>query len=304
MRPFRFGILTKGAPTAKAWHDLLGRVQDAGFSSLLIPVHSTPQFSPAAALADAAARTQLRIGTLVANNDLQHPALLARDAATLALLSDGRFELGIGVGWMERDYQQLGLPLDPGPERVARLAESIEILRRLWGGHEVSYDGDHYQVAGCTGTAVPPVPLLVGAGGRRMLALAAATADIVSLSRDMSAGSTSPEIALDAALESVERKAGLVRALAGEPGPELNILCVRTAVGPDARVHLDKYVATTGVSLQTARETPEHLLAASPQELSDLLQERRARTGINYYVIRDADLHQARVIVERLSGVS
>jgi len=304
VRPFRFGVLTKGAPTRKAWHERLGRVQDAGFSSLLVPVHTTPQFSPVAALADAAARTSLRIGTLVHNNDLQHPALLARDATTLALLSDGRFELGIGAGWMERDYRQLGLRLAPGRDRVGRLAEAIEILRRLCRGEEVSCRGDHYQVEGCAGMAGPPVPLLIGAGGPRMLRLAASAADIVSFSRDMSAGSTPHEIAMDAALESVERKKRLLYAHTGGRDVELNILCVRTAIGTGAQAQLDRYSAMTGVTRQTARETPEHLLAASPAELSDLLYERRARTGISYYVIRDADLDQASVIVRKLSGAT
>jgi probable F420-dependent oxidoreductase len=303
-RPFRFGILTKGAPTRNAWLDLLARVQDAGFSSLLVPMHSTPQFSPFVALADAAARTSLRIGTLVQNNDLQHPALLARDAMTLALLSDGRFELGIGAGWMERDYRQLGLPLDPGRDRVARLAEAIEIIRRCWSGEEVSFRGVHYNLDTFRGLRGPSVPLLVGAGGERMLRLAAESADIVSFSRDMSAGSTPHEIAVDASMESIESKARTLwahlKARAAEV--ELNILVTRTGIGAEAAGRLDRYVSATGVSLQTARETPEHLLASSPEELADLVHERRARTGISYYVLRAPDLNQVRRLVECLAG--
>jgi probable F420-dependent oxidoreductase len=305
VNPFRFGILTKGAATRKAWLELVGQVDDAGFSTLLVPMHSTPQFAPAAALADAAARTSLRIGTLVQNNDLQHPALLAREAATLAVLSEGRFELGVGAGWMERDYQQLGLTLDTGAERVSRLAEAIEVIRRSWMGEEFSFHGKHYHVESLRGLAAPSIPLLVGAGGDRMLRLAAETADIVSMCRRMSAGSTPHEIATDASLESTERKAAAVRARLGPRAAEveLNILVVRAAIGIDARAKLDDYVAMTGVNPQTARDTPENLLASSLDEAVDVLQERRARTGISYYVFRDQDLDQARMLVERLAGI-
>ncbi|MGF1425333.1 TIGR03621 family F420-dependent LLM class oxidoreductase [Kitasatospora sp. LaBMicrA B282] len=304
MNPFRFGILTKGAPSGRAWRELLARLDDTGISSLHLPMHSTPQFSPGAALADAAARTSLRIGTLVRNNDLQHPALLAREATTLALLSDGRFELGIGAGWMDRDYQHFGLPLAPGGERVSRLAEAVEVVRRCWSGAEFSFHGKHYTIESLQGLPGPAVPLLVGAGGGRMLRLAAETADIVSFSRNLAAGSTPHEIAVDASLESTERKARVLREHLGARAAEveLNVLVVRAGLGADARAKLDHYVSDTGVSAQTARETPETLLGASVDELVDLLQERRARTGISYYVLREPDLDLARSLADRLSG--
>lgn len=306
MNAFRFGILTKGAATRRAWLELVRRTEDAGFDTLLIPSHSTRQFSPAVALADAATRSSLRIGTLVHNNDMQHPVLLAREAATLAVLSEGRFELGLGAGWMERDYQQLGLPLAAGGVRVSRLAEAIEVIRRCWSGEEFSFHGEHYRVESLSGLAAPPVPLLVGAGGDRMLRLAADSADIVSLSRCLSAGSTPGEIAADASLESTERKSALVRARLGARAAEveLNILVVRAATGVDARAKLDDYVTTTGVNPRTARETPENLLASSPDEAVDVLHERRARTGISYYVFRDQDLDQVRTLVPRLAGTA
>ncbi|HZM75682.1 MAG TPA: TIGR03621 family F420-dependent LLM class oxidoreductase [Candidatus Limnocylindrales bacterium] len=306
MNTFRFGILTKGAATAKAWLELLRRVEDAGFSTLLIPAHSTPQFSPAVALADAAARTSLRIGTLVHNNDMQHPALLAREVATLAVLSEGRFELGVGAGWMERDYQQLGVGLERGARRAARLAEAIDVMRRCWSGEEFSYDGAHYRLESFKGLAAPSIRLLVGAGGQQMLRLAADCADIVSLSRSMSAGSTPRQIAADASLESTERKAGAVRARLGARAAqvELNILVVRAAIGVDSRAKLDDYVTATGVTARTARETPENLLASSLEEAVDLMLERRARTGISYYAFRDQDLEQVRPLVARLAGTT
>jgi probable F420-dependent oxidoreductase len=306
VNPFRFGILTKGAATRKAWLELLCQVEDAGISTLLVPAHSTPQFSPAVALADAAARTSLRVGTLVQNNDMQHPALLAREAATLAMLSEGRFELGVGAGWMERDYQQLGTTLESGGKRVSRLAEAIEVMRRCWSGAEFTFHGRHYHIDSFKGLAAPSIPLLVGAGGDRMLQLAADSANIVSLSRSMLAGSAPREVATDASLESTVRKAEAVRARLGARAAEveLNILVVRAAIGAGARAQLDDYATATGVSRQMARETPENLLAASPDEAAELVQERRARTGISYYVFRDQDLDQARTLVQKLTGTA
>lgn len=303
-RPFRFGVLTKGAPSRAAWHELLGRVEGGGYSALHMSLHTTPQYAPFVALADAAARTALTVTTLVHNNDLQHPALLARDATTLAQLSDGRFELGIGAGWMERDYHQLGLPMDPGPLRVDRLTEAIEIIRRTWSAEPYTFEGKHYTVRDLQGLAGPRVALLVGAGGERMLRLAARTADIVSFSRSMSAGSTAREVAVDASLESTERKAAVVREHLGDRAAEveLHILVVRAGTGPDAQRQLDEYAAASGVSDGTARQTPEHLLGRDPQELEDLLLERRARTGISYYVFRDAHLDLVRPVIERMAG--
>jgi probable F420-dependent oxidoreductase len=303
-RRFRFGILTKGAPSRAAWLELLARAEGAGFGTVHVPLHSAPQFSPFVALADAAARTSLRLATLVHNNDLQHPALLGRDATTLALLSEGRFELGIGAGWMERDYRQLGIPMDAAGERVGRLAEAIEILRRGWSGERFSFRGAHYALEDFQGLPGPPVPLLVGAGGDRMLRLAARTADIVSFSRSMSAGSAPGKIAADASLESVERKSQRLRGYLGSRAPdvELSILVVRAGTGPGARAQLREYAAATGVSGWTARHTPEHLLGSGVNELVDLIEERRARTGISYYVFRDAHLDLVRPLVERLAG--
>jgi alkanesulfonate monooxygenase SsuD/methylene tetrahydromethanopterin reductase-like flavin-dependent oxidoreductase (luciferase family) len=205
---------------------------------------------------------------------------------------------------MERDYRQLGISMDPGWRRVDRLAEAIEILRGSWTGEPFSFHGKHYTVEGMQGLAGPRVPLLVGAGGERMLRLAARSADIVSFSRSMSAGSTAREIAVDASLESTERKVALLRGYLGDRAVdvELHVLVVRAGTGAEAERQLDEYVSATGVSEAIARQTPEHLLGRDPRELADLLQERRARTGINYYVFRDAHLDLVRPVVERLAG--
>lgn len=300
-RPFRFGIFTKVAADRAAWHDLLDRVQGGGFDTLHFALHAAPQFAPFVALADAAARTSLIIGTLVHNNDLEHPALVAREAMTLALLSEGRFELGIGAGWMDRDYRQLGIPMNPGRVRASRLAEAIEIVRGSWTGEPFSFHGKHYTVQDLQGLAGPRVPLLIGAGGDWMLRLAARTADIVGLTRGFWEGSIARDIAQD---PSLERKAATLRGYLGDRAAdvELHHTVVRVGTGAEASRQLDEYVSACGVSEETARRTAENFLGRDTQELADMLQERRARTGISYYTFHYQHLEVVRPVVERLAG--
>ena len=113
LRPFRFGIQASKADSRKQWIDLAKTTEDHGFSSLTMPDHFTDQLAPVPALMTAAdATTKLRIGALVWDNDYKHPVVLAKELATMDLLSDGRLEIGIGAGWMISDYEQAGMVYD------------------------------------------------------------------------------------------------------------------------------------------------------------------------------------------------
>src|SRR5204862_8221944 len=99
MRPFRFGVNVRTAASQAEWADKARKVEALGYSILLVPDHLAELLAPFPALASAAAATtRLRVGTAVLNNDFRHPVLLARAAATLDLLSDGRFDLGPAAG--------------------------------------------------------------------------------------------------------------------------------------------------------------------------------------------------------------
>ena len=133
----------------------------------------------------AEATTHLRIGTNVLNNDFRHPVLVAREAATVDLLTEGRFQLGLGAGFMQAEYDQMGVRFDPGGRRVERLAEAVRLLKGLFTGQPVTFVGHHYHV---TQHQLQPLPvqrphppLLIGGNGRRLLTLAAQEADIVGL---------------------------------------------------------------------------------------------------------------------------
>src|SRR5438094_8938838 len=183
-RPFRFAAQIAGAGSAREWADHARKAEDLGYSTLTMPDHFGDQLAPVPALMAAAAATaELRIGTLVFCNDYKHPLVLAKEAATLDVLSDGRLELGLGAGWMRTDYEQAGIPYDPPATRVDRLEAAIATMKRL------------FVEAAPQPVQRPHPPIIIGGGGRRVLSHAAREADIVSVNPDLRAGLGGPETA-------------------------------------------------------------------------------------------------------------
>ena len=184
-RPFRFGVSTSSAPDRAEWRQRARDYEAMGFDTLVVADHLGGLYSPMTALLAAADATErLRIGTFVLNNDFRSPLLLAREAVTLDLLSGGRLELGLGAGHAKEEYEAAGLRYDRPGVRVARLAETVPLLRRLLGGETVDCDGAHvtlHQAAVGLAAAQERIPLLVGGNGDDVLALAATEADIVGL---------------------------------------------------------------------------------------------------------------------------
>src|SRR5579872_5637189 len=148
-RKFRFAAQLSKAPdgTARGWAEQARKAEDLGYSALLMPDHFGDQLAPVPALAAAAdATTSLRIGTLVFDNDYRHPVVLAKEASTLDLLSDGRFDLGLGAGWLASDYEQAGIPYDSAGTRIERLEEALVVIKGLLAGGSFSFSGKHYTV--------------------------------------------------------------------------------------------------------------------------------------------------------------
>ncbi len=185
-RPFRFGLSTHRPRRKAEWMAFARRVEDAGFDSLKISDHfgARPAIAPALVLA-AEATSRLRVGSFVYDNDFRHPALLAQEVATIDLLTDGRFDFGIGAGWLKSEYDAAGIAFDPGSVRVERLAEAVQLLKQLLAGEPVTFSGRYYQAkelsAGFKTVQQPHPRLTIGGGGRRLLTLAAREADEVSL---------------------------------------------------------------------------------------------------------------------------
>src|SRR6478752_126937 len=148
-RRFRFGVSPGTATSRKNWVEQARKAEDLGYSTLLMPDHFVNDLATVPALAIAAeATTTLRVGSFVYDNDFRHPAMVAKEAATLDLLSDGRFELGIGAGWHRPEYEQTGIPFDPPGVRVGRLEEAVTIIKALFGEEPVNFSGQHYQING------------------------------------------------------------------------------------------------------------------------------------------------------------
>ena len=183
-RALRFGVSASVTPDRRAWQELARRYEGDGFDVLVTADHLGGSLAPFSPLVSAADATEhMRVGVLVVNNDLWNPLVLAREAATAALLTDGRFELGLGAGHAREEYEAAGIAYDRPAVRVARLAETVPVLRRLLTGETVDHDGEHCQLRGASlGLSVPgSIPILVGGNGDAALEVAAREADTVGL---------------------------------------------------------------------------------------------------------------------------
>ncbi len=301
-RPFRFGLVFTGEADGPRLRDLARRLEGEGFSSLLVADHyGNPMACGVVQMAVAAATTTLRVGRYVYDNDFRHPALLAKEAATIDVLSGGRLELGIGAGWSKDEYDAVGLPFDPGPTRVSRLEESIDILTALWAGGPVTFRGTYYQIDGLPGMPLPiqrPLPLPIGGGGPRMLRLAARRASIVGLvPRSLPDGGLDPDefgegpfdariAAVDLAVEEAGRSA--------DP-PERSLLVFHTSrsraeVGDGGWVRSDLV------------ERSPYVLLGDTGKMVETLQARRARWGVSYIVCYERDLERMLPVAKSLSG--
>ena len=158
-RKFRFAAQLSKSPdgSARSWAEQARRAEDLGYSALLMPDHFGDQLAPVPALAAVAAATStLRMGALVFCNDYRHPFVLAKEAATLDVLSEGRFELSLGAGWMRSDYDEAGLSYDHPAVRVARFEEAVKVVQGLLHTDgPFSFHGEHYEVLGHTLTPRP-----------------------------------------------------------------------------------------------------------------------------------------------------
>lgn len=308
-RPFRFGINLRAADSRTDWIGKARRVEDLGFSTLLVPDHLAELLPPIPALVAAAGATStIRLGTFVLNNDFRHPVLLARDAATLDLLSDGRLELGLGAGHMQSEYTEAGLPFDPAPVRFERLGESVRIVKSLLAGETTSLEGRHYRVTDHRiyprPAQKPRPPILIGGNGKRLLALAAQEADIVGLTGlAFPKGATEVDVS-GFKLASVDERIAWVRAQAGDRFEqlELNALVQRVMVTDDRQQAAAELAAQwTDLSVDDVLQTP-YALIGTVEQIVESLQEVRRRWGISYFVVHEWSLDAIAPVVARLAG--
>jgi probable F420-dependent oxidoreductase len=307
-RPFRFAAQIDGAASAKEWAEKARKAEDLGFSSLTMPDHFGDQLAPVPALMAAAdATTTLRIGTLVFDNDYKHPLVLAKEAATLDLLSDGRLELGLGAGWMRTDYEQSGLAYDPPSVRVDRFVEAIAVIKGLMADGPFSFSGEHYTITGHEGLPKPVQrphpPIIIGGGGRRVLTIAARHADIVSVNPDLREGLGGAETAPNTVPAMTTTKIEWIKQAAGERFDqlELNVLVGFCMITDNPKPIAEAMApAFGGISPDEALHVPI-CLVGSLDFMVDELRRRREEWGFSYIGL-EGDWEALAPIVSRLAG--
>ncbi len=308
MQPFRFAVQLEEAPTGSAWRDLARKVESLGYATLFVPDHLGDQWGPIVALTAAAeATTTLKVGALVFDNDYRHPVVLAKEMATLDLLSEGRLEVGLGAGWMKADYDQSGIPYDEPSVRVERFEESVQIVEALWAHGTCTFSGAHYQVAGAIGMPRPfrsPRPtLLLGGGGKRVLSFAARHADIVGVNANLRAGAIGPEVAASVTAERFAQRVAWIREAAGDrfADLELQVLTFVAAITDDRQGLADALAPGFGIDPVAALEVPM-VVVGTVDQVCDTLRERRERYGFSYYVFHVDDIEPFAPVVEQLTG--
>src|SRR3989475_9247922 len=309
MKPFRFGINMRDAKSRAEWQDKARKVEALGYSVLLVPDHLAAMLATIPAVMSAAdATTRLRVGTNVVNNDLRHPVLLAREAATMDLLTEGRLELGLGAGYMRVEYDQVGLRFDRGGIRVERLAESVPIIKGLLSGAEVNFAGQHYRVTGHTIHPLPVQrphpPIIIGGNGLRLLTLAAKEADIVNLTGiTFTRGGTLPDMSGWMA-PGIEERMRVVREAAGQRFGSLVLSAqVQRVIVTDRRREAAEELRKSWkeLSVEEILEAP-YALIGSVGEMVVALHARRDGWRLSYFVTFELYLETLVPLVARLTG--
>ncbi len=309
-RKFRFGVMVPRAESAHEFCETARQAEDLGYSTLFVPDHFVDHpLAPIPALATAAAvTTELRIGPLVLGNDYKHPVVLAREAATLDLLSNGRLELGLGAGWMTADYEKAGLTRDSAGVRIARLAESITVLKGLFADGPFTFHGQHYTINELDGhpkpVQRPHPPFLIGGGAPKVLGLAAREAQIIGVNANLRSGEgESSDAANSLAPARTDEKLAAVRDAAGDHFDDLEI---QTLVGfvhftDDASSIADVMAGGFGVSPKDALDAPVTLVGTE-NDMIELLETRRARWQMSYHVIPREAMVQFAPVLAKLAG--
>lgn len=307
-RRFRFGVQLHGPFPDMTWAETARQVEDLGYSTLFLPDHFSDQLGPIAAMATAAAATTtLNVGTLVFDNDYRHPVVLAKEMASIDLLSEGRCEVGIGAGWKRADYEQAGITEDAPKVRVDRMMEGVAVLKGLWADGELTYAGEHYAIAGLDGTPAPHSPggppLIIAGGARRMLRFAGEHAAIVGVNPSVPNGEVDVVAARDGMADRMDQKLVWVREGAGDRFDDLEINAwVPVAKITDDPTGFAEVIAPAfGVDGVEALNSPMTMVG-TVAGIGEELVRRRERWGFSYHVVQDLAALEMAPVVAALAG--
>ncbi len=292
-RSFRFGLTAAYTPSRLTWVTTARRTEELGYSTLLLPDRTTVgTLAPIPALAIAAsATTSLRVGSYVFSNDYRHPVLLAREAATLDLLSDGRFELGLGAGVSSPEFEQMGILFASAGTRVSRLEETIQLIKQIFSEETVNFNGKYFTITGMKGNIKPlqkpHLPLLIAGAGERMLKMAAREADSIAIGSKITARGVDPTDA------TLEQKIAWIKEAAGKRFADLEL----------SQTIYDLEItdsATASSPLPGGWSIPKRRLSTE-EAVADLL-EQRERYGFSYLQVHAGQMENLAPVVAQLTG--
>lgn len=306
-RLIRFAAQVSEAPSGAEWTRLAQRMESLGYSGISMPDHLWAQLAPIPALAAVAVATSRpRITMAVLANDFRNPVMLAKEAATLDVLSGGRLDLGLGAGWREEEYRQAGIAFDRPATRIARLVEAVTIIKRLLEGEQVTFHGKYYDVENYELMPRPvqrPRPrLMLGGGAQRMLSTAAQHADIVSIATD-NRHRTGPGQNENATLEAVERAIRWIAEAAPDRVSllELNVRVLHVNVGEDRSLSAAKSASAFGLPAEEVSRSP-FCAVGSMRQVADHFRSVRDRLGVSYFTVSASAAEAMAPVVDCIAG--
>jgi probable F420-dependent oxidoreductase len=320
-RPFRFSVQAFEATSAKQWTELARQAEDLGYSTLFTTDHyfgpgeisatsghRPVDVAPLSAMMSAAAVTErLRVGCRVSCVDYHNPVVLAKELATIDLLSEGRLEAGLGAGWVAAEYDGIGIPMDGPGVRIERLAEVVSLLKAHWSGDDINIDGKYVHAHGFAGRPIPVQkphpPIFIGGGSPRILRLAGRLADIVSLNFNNASGRLGSSSVMSSGAAETEEKISWIRDGAGDRFDqiEIEIGAYFVGVGDGAGAQLDAMAARFGVSADEFASHP-HAFFGSVDQICELLLERRERFGVSYVTVAQRHLDEFGPVIAAMAG--
>jgi probable F420-dependent oxidoreductase len=321
-RRFRFSLQSFNAGSATEWRETARRAEALGYSTLHLADHylgdgpamegahhPAQELASVPALAMAAeATTTLNIGSRVFCTGYKPGPILVKEAMTLDFLSDGRFELGLGAGWIKSEYEAMGIPFPSPGKRIDRLEETIRLAKAAMRGEMLNIEGEHVHAVGYEALPRPPrgrVPLIVGGGGPRILGLAGREADIVSLNSQQTTGVLGSQSFEAWSSAELHKKIGWVKDGAGDrfDDIELEIGIKAVALSADQMAGAQAMADIQGITLEDLRKSP-HVLIGSVDSVCDDLCRLREEFGISYINVQDwaGGAQKFAPVVARMAG--
>jgi probable F420-dependent oxidoreductase len=308
VKSFRFAVELHESFAGSTWADTVRELEALGYSTLFVPDHFDEGLGPITAMATAAiVTTTLNVGSLVFDCDYRHPAILARELASIDALSEGRLEVGLGAGWKRLDYEWSGIPMDPPKVRVDRMIEHTKIIKALFNEGPVTFHGEHYTITDLVGSPRPHrpggPPILIGGGQRRVLGFAGQIADIVGVNASIHSGEVDTAAAHDAMPARIDEKVEWLKAGAGArlDDIEINAWLAAAEVTDDTSGVAELMGQLFSADPRDVLATPLTLIG-SIDECAERLQERRERWGYSYTTIPGDKARDFAPLVQKLTG--